>query len=536
MSRSRWIFVTCFALLLLPITFPAGAVAQGRAEDAPSVAAAVQVTQDPNSTRAHSSPQLAVNPTNGELVIVESEVRHEFSCDVHISTDEGRTWSRGGSIHLDPWTECSRKTINGPYATLAFDQEGVLYVAFYASDPKYAAEEALPLHIFLARSEDGGRTFETNFVWRSPEPVEEDEGLHNNDRPMVAVDETDPSNVYVGWMQRGVSGEKSKALVAASNDGGRSFDEPVDLTDDRGGYQPRLAVTPDGTLHAIYPIGLTGIPEGEDPFKVVRTLYHRRSTDGGKTWSERVEVDHGNSNFFGGRKFLLAADDDEGNLYAVWYANPEPHFDPVKEDVDIFLRVSEDGGKTWSERRVLNDEPPDRLVNHYDPGISVAPNGRIDVAWYDFRNSPYPERFPDGFAPPFNHDGFQDVYYTWSTDGGQTFHPNVKINDRIINREIGVWSNNIHSHMSVGIASTDNAAYFAWQDTRNGNDENQAEDVYFAPAYHSADTAVTEDPKLMWAIIGSGVALAIGGVVLLIGTRMARKGREEPKTVPETTA
>ncbi|HEV2071498.1 MAG TPA: sialidase family protein [Acidimicrobiales bacterium] len=512
---------------------PAVAAGPGDGEpEAPEVTAAVQVTPNPRQTRAHSSPQLAVNPTNGELAIVESEVRHDFRCAVHLSVNGGRSWFPGGDLMMEPWTECSRKPINGPYATTVFDSDGVLYVAFYASDPQFADAEDLPLHVFLARSDDGGRTFETNFVHRSPEPVEEDEGLHNNDRPMVAVDPEDHDNVYVSWMQRGAEGEKAaKAMVAASEDGGRNFAEAVDVTDERGGYQARPAVAPDGTLHVIYPIGLDARPENVEPFGVVRTLYHRSSTDHGQTWSERTEVDQGNAGFYGGRKYLLTSDDD-GRLYAVWYANPEPEFDPTKEDVDIFLRTSDDGGQTWGDRVTVNDEADQELVNHYDPGIAIAPNGRVDIAWYDFRNSPYPEQFPAEFTAPFNHGGYQDVYYTWSDDGGRTFAPNVRITDRIINREIGVWSNNIHSHMSVGVASTDEGAYFAWQDSRNGDDLNQAEDVYFASALHEPGAAGEGDDGMPgWAvaaIVVTSILAGVGLALLAVSLSARRRSGEAP--------
>lgn len=515
----------CAGVLGLASSAAAGTDAASSSRQ-PVVTSAVQVTTNPNPSRAHSSPQMAVNPTTGELVVVESEVRHDYACRVHLSTDDGRSWFVGGDPMLEPWTECSRKAINGPYATLTFDPDGVLYIAFFASNPQYATAENLPIHIFLARSEDGGRTFETSFVFKAPEPVEKDEGLHNNDRPMVAVDQQDPSNVYVAWMGRGAgdADKSTKALIAASHDGGRTFGEPVDITDERGGYQPRLAVTADGTVHAIYPIGLSGIPEEADPFEVVRTVYHRRSTDGGESWSEPVEVDQGNAGFYAGRKYLLAADHTSGNLYAVWYGNAKPKIDPQTDDVDIFLRASADGGRTWSDRRVVNDDAEDGYTNHYDPGISIAPNGRIDIAWYDFRNSPYPERFPDDFAAPFNHGGFQDVYYAWSTDGGRTFSPNVRVTDRIINREIGVWSNNIHSHMSVGIASTDDAAYFAWQDTRNGTYEQQAEDVYMASAQHagSAPKDGGESAMSLLGIGGSGLALGMG-IAMVVAWWISRR-------------
>lgn len=509
--------------------------ASGQTDTEPWVTAAVQVTQNTTPTRAHTSAQLARNPVNGELVTIDSEVRHDLGCHVNISMDDGRRWFRGGDPHMDPWTQCSGKPINGPYATMEFDDEGVLYVAFYANAPEFADDEMQPLHVFLARSTDGGRTFETNFVHQAPEPVTENEGLHNNDRPMVEVDKSNPDNVYVGWMQRGAEGEPGgKTMLAASTDGGRTFGEPVDLSDERGGYQPRLAVTPDGVLHAIYPIGLDARPEDVGPFEVVRTLYHRRSEDQGQTWSERVEVEQGNSGFYGGRKWLLEADRNDGTLYAVWYGHPEEHFDPTEEPVDVFLRRSTDGGQTWSDRVQVNDPAPDDArINRYDPGIGIAPNGRVDIAWYDFRHSPYPERIPEEFSPPFNHDGFQDVYYSWSTDSGQTFSDDVRVTDRTINREIGLWSNNVHSHMSVGLASTDDAVFFAWQDTRNGNYNNEAEDTYFASAWHegmpaSAVGAAGDAGLAGWLLGLAGLVLGAGLAMVVAALVSRRSQASEP--------
>lgn len=513
-------------------TSPAGAETESE-PSGPRVTNAVQVTSNPDPTRAHSSPQMARNPTNGELAIVETEVRNDRGCNIHLSGDNGQTWSAGGDPMMEPWTQCSGNPINGPYATLEFDQDGVLYVAFYANDPEYLDAADMPLHVFLARSEDGGRTFETTFVHESPEPVEENEGLHNNDRPMVAVDQNDPSNVYVGWMQRGAEDEVSaRAMMAASTDGGETFNEPVQVSDERGAYQPRPTVAPDGTVHVIFPIGLDSAGEDENPFEMPRTVLHRRSTDQGETWSDFTEVDEGNAGFDGGRKYVLQAHHETGDLYAAWYANEEPLFDPTEEDVDIFLRISRDGGETWEDRIVLNDDDVEELdrVNQYNPGVSIAPNGRIDVAWYDFRNSPYPERNTEEFEAPFNHDGFQDVYYTYSTDDGQSWAPNVRITDRIINREIGVWSNNVHSHLNVGIASSNEGAFFAWQDTRNGNYENESEDIYFASAWHGdavAPAAAMSSGAADWSpwlLLGAGV-LAGMGLAMVVALALMRRTR-----------
>lgn len=525
----------------LALLSPAPLVA---AEGQPVVTAAVQVTPNPAPVRAHSSPQLAVNPTNNEVVVVESDVqgtrkdpKGTRGCNVHISSDGGRTWFPGGDPMTEPWTECSRVVINGPYATLAFGPSGVLYVAFTASDPKWANPHppaTIPRHVFLARSTDGGRTFRTTTVFKGPDEAAPEAGQlaqeGQNGRATVAVDPEDEARVYVSWTQGGSREKKATSMVAASTDGGRTFGEPVDISDDRGGSQPRIAVGRGGTVHAVIPAGTFGLPRVEPPGDPhPRPFLYRTSDDGGKTWSKPNEIDRGvGSN----RKVILVADPNSDALYITWYGNFEKVDVAQGDYLDVFLLVSRDGGKTWGEPQVVNEgaKSPEG-VKRYDPGLSVAPNGRVDIAWYDFRNSPVPEGLVNY---EFNGGGFQDVYYTSSSNQGRTFQrPDVRVTDRIMDRRIGVWSNNYHSHTNVGIASTDDAAYFAWQDSRNGDAETNAEDVYFASAIHVGDAGDVRRAALAaapgdddgvppWVVAVSAFAVGLGlatFVFLLLGRR-----------------
>ena len=430
---------------------------------------AVQVTNDPAPLRSHSSPHMAVNPKTGELVTVESDVRGNRACAVHISTDRGRSWFVGGDPMTKPFNDCGFYAEYGPLAHLAFASDGTLYVTFVASDFLNRVRNSTPRHIFLARSTDSGRTFTTTRVFEAPDG-NQDRGL--NKGALVAVHPTDPQRVYVGWRQ-GVfaadAKEKLKSVVAASSDGGRTFTAPVDLTDARGADFPALAVDKAGTVHAVFWVR-TGLPANAVP---PRPIVYRRSTDQGRTWSDPVDIDPGNVG--AGHPPLLAADPKTSDLYMVWNANAEvqntvPGFNG---DLDVFLRVSHDSGKTWSDRVVLSDETV--KANQYEPGIAIAPNGTVHVAWYDFRNSPTDMLVSTGHS---GDTGISDVYYTSSADHGSTFAAPVRVNDRGIDRSKGVWSNNIDSKFNVAVAATDDEVYFAWQDTRNALGESGSEDIY----------------------------------------------------------
>lgn len=514
--RTRHNFFLLLAVLVAttPSLSPASAAPEGEG----TVTSAVQVTSNPAPLRAHSSPQIAVNPKNRELVIVEADIRGNEACAVHISVDDGRTWSRGGDPMAAPFTDCTLHADYGPYASMTFTPSGVLYVAFVASMPDKRAKELVPRSVFLARSDDGGRNFTTATVFEAPP---EDAHLRVNKGPMLAADPNRPY-VYVGWRQGAFSSTKKfSTMVAASRDGGRTFAAPVDLTDERGGDYPALAVDGDGALHAVY---WTRTDPGQAPAEPpVLPIYYLRSADQGKTFRDRVELDPGNQD--NEQPPLIVADVGSRSLYVAWNAHHEPkdRAPGFSGDHDVFFLASHDSGSTWGRKLVLNDDAGSG-ANQYMPGIAIAPDGRVDVAWYDYRNS---------VTGP--NEGFQDVYYASSYNGGGTFGSNMRTNDRSIDRSVGVWDNNIGSHHNVGIASTRAGVYFAWQDSRNRDTLFQPEDVYMAKLNVNGPTPLSVDdgdPRLAWALLGAGVTAGATGLALFAFVAINRRRSTTATTAP----
>lgn len=490
------------------------------------VTAAVQVTDNPAPIRAHSSPRLVRNPENGELVIVEADVRGDLECKVHISVDDGRSWFPGGNLMPEADPVCAPGAEYGPLAWPAFGSDGVLYIAYAAGPDLGQGRDNTPRSLYLARSADSGRTFTTNIVFDAPED-NPDRGL--NKGPTVAVDPSDSDRVYVGWRQ-GVfrnATEKLKSTIAATNDGGKTFGAPVDLTDDRGGDYPVITVDGQGVVHAAY--WTREYPPGDNPNGddgPVRPIQYVRSTDNGQTFSPGRDIDPGNQQ--APRPGVLVADPNSQAIYLAWHANEEEmnSREDFEGDFEIFLRASLDGGESWGERKVLNDDQGAVApASQFHPNVSVAPNGRVDVAWYDGRLSP-------AAPPPSGEDetGFQDVYYASSTDQGATFGPNLRITDRSIDRSIGVYSNRIDSKTNLGIASTDDVVHFAWQDSRNADRERQPEDVYTANLMLEGATLASESSTTpRWGVLGAvlllGLGLGIAGAWLLSTRSRSRAGR-----------
>jgi hypothetical protein len=210
----------------------------------------------------------------------------------------------------------------------------------------------------------------------------------------------------------------------------------------------------------------------------------------------------------------------------VWWSDADPMnaLTGFQGNLDIFFRRSTDNGTTWSDRKTINDDGDRRpKANHFDPGISVAPNGRIDIAWLDGRLSPKPPASGTGTS----ESGMQDVYYSSSSDQGDTWEKNLRITDRSIDRSIGVWSNSsIGSHHNLGVVSTDNEAFITWQDARNGSSLTGAEDVYFTTVgMDGAEQKESRDNEVPRGLLfAAGVLLGLGLATALAAVTVRRSG------------
>lgn len=78
---------------------------------------------------------------------------------------------------------------------------------------------------------------------------------------------------------------------------------------------------------------------------------------------------------------------------------------------DVMFARSTDGGQSFENPVRINDDPVDHNKWHWMASFAVAPNGRIDAVWLDTRNAA-------------NNTDSQ-LYYSYSTDGGVTWSANV---------------------------------------------------------------------------------------------------------------
>ena len=370
-----------------------------------------------------------------------------------------------------------------------------------------------------------------------------------------------------------------RSLVSVSTDGGVTFGTPVDIFKDTppteifGSDVPALAVDKDGTIYAFTkerppaPTGATAptapppvAPEAPVATSTTTTttpalkgagcppepaatsvaapattvppvnpqlgaagagdrLLFAKSTDGGKTWTGRSIDDSTAVCRFCLTTPQAGINPKTGEVYVVFEHSDVPP--PVaREDRNIWFMASSDGGATFSKRVRLNDDlEPNRKpgYNQVFPNISVAPNGRIDVVWFDFRTDGLYNSEGTGRSD-FLNETCWDVFYTYSTDGGRTWaEHNLRVSDRSMNKDEGIQVNPAYGPMGpMGVASTDAAAYVAWPDSRAGRPLTPLQDTYVAAVLHEQEERpVDRSVRVSSLVAGGGIGLAIAGLVAL---------------------
>jgi hypothetical protein len=493
---------------------------------------------DVDPGRLYSSPALAIDPNDPLRVVAAYADLRTRRCGMLRSLDGGATWTRAeGSPATSAYPFCSQSQGGVIQAPVAFGGDGMVYVALNG----WGEEEAARVSgaVMVARTPDLGDTWETVVVRTSRGKTgEEAENL----RPVqsIAVERRNGNDdtIYVTFALTrpglpGANAVPAQPMVAVSRDGGRTFAEAVSLVGDlferpEIRNQARSAATTTtlapnasttsttvppagsraadrdqaanfgaagsrngmvarvdgrGNAYVIWPTGAVHQQPSPPPGVALS-----KSTDQGRTWSTILSIPFSYDNARGGpaNAYSQLAVTREGSLHIVYNLNPTPELNGNSE---VFHRASYDGGATWTEARALSDDDPGIYAGQFFPNLSVAPNGRIDVVWWDTRDTP-------GMR-------FNDVYYTYSTDDGRTWAKNERITDASVNRDLGVWGRNYDIASQPGVGSANPYAIIGWDDTRN-TDQAVKDNLSLGDGVQDVYTAAVQ-----FATVGGGTSNAV---------------------------
>lgn len=154
--------------------------------------------------------------------------------------------------------------------------------------------------------------------------------------------------------------------------------------------------------------------------------------------------------------YLLRIDSQSGTgAYRVRLGSADRNGERGRDQRDVFVASSDDG-TTWSTPVRLNEDPVG--FDNWLPEVTVAPDGGIYSAWYDFHD-----------APASTSGGQSHVYLARSGDGAITWTTLGAVTD-----VASAWppgTSNIEPNQGDYIALFANNAYVwpCWADMRNGN-------------------------------------------------------------------
>ncbi len=550
------------------------ALAQGVAGAAPNKSPLGPPTQpiqatkgDEDPLRTYSGPFMAVDPSNSNNIVASTADFRSRKCLLLRSGDGGSTWKNLDAVPANAsYPSCISNNSNVFQGPLAFGRNSTLYYGLAGWDIQdRAVGSGGNVNILVARSTDLGETWQTAIVRN----VRGNEGEKvENNRPVgqIAVDSKSGKDdiVYISWQYStpfvtAPNANPTRAVVATSVDGGRTFGDPVDIADPAwqnpanrqkamqsytattlapgvttttiarpegsrvaqpdqaanfGGRNPAITVDNKGHAYALwFNTGANLAPA------VLTGEFVSVTSDNGKTWQAYQAGPYGPYTNGIGRIAWSPGGGPQGTVHIVSQVNTTvtpQNTSGIASSATIAHKMSTDGGKTWSEPKILPDFDAKDMFVGVIPMISVAPNGRVDVAWWDTRSDP-------GIRG-------NDVYYTYSNDDGKTWSKNTRVTDRTIDRKYGVWGNNFDMSSPVGIASTNAYAVFGWDDTRN-TDTSLAANSGFGGGTTDIYTSAVQF-EVFGAGTSSAVKVALAAVVgvlvvglILLGVSVSSKRR-----------
>lgn len=375
-----------------------------------------------------------INPSNPLQVIAGSN--NAGGQEMYYSTDGGSNWTIQGVL---PNTCCD--------PTVDWSSDGTV---------AYAAALSGFIGVSAWRSLDGGQTWQNRI----------DVTPSGSDKEFIHVDKSPASphrdNVYLTYHNGNVM------QFARSTDMGLSYGVQA-----FPGAPPGIGsdITTDSAGSIYYFYGAFSS----------REIILLKSTDGGTTFASPSVVASTNGSFDfpipsmeSRRAWIYAAADADrsgsafdGSVYVAWTDTVEPENDgnPQANHTRVNVAYSRDGGATWSQSTPHSTS--DMLsVDRWNQWLTVDESGIVHVVYYDTRNS-------------VDRTGV-DLYYTYSTDGAQTWTTPERISSQTSanltdGQEFGDYN---------GISVVGAKLIPAWTDNRDGPPNQK--DVYVADAENVA--------------------------------------------------
>ncbi len=428
----------------------------------------------------------AINPKNPNNIVIspiKQDMGHQtdlVTCPVYYTFDGGKTWGLSDFI-TKPYTE-NISLMGGGDPVLVFDNDGNLYftwinlyVTFNNSKP-----DSIKAAIFWAKSSDGGKTFQFNennvfdkifsFVYSENPQI-----TQMLDKQWMACDRSNSkwqNTLYLSCLHLNQSGflPQLQLRIYRKTPNSDTFESKPAVINTKNIFVVQFGsidVDRKGYVHYVF-YGTNGMTQ---------ELYHSVSKDGGLTFSDPKKISQliGSMRQLSGTENVIGisaqrmypspymavdkgTDVNSDNIYVTWTANGISS--KLDKGLDIYFSRSTDGGETWANPIVVNQDNLTGVHNFYS-NIAVNDSGVIAITYYDRRN--YVDADPQ--------QALTDLYLSTSFDGGLTFN-DIKVNsESSMFGKIGTLNNEFGIGEYNSVLIDDDYIYPVWADGRT-NDGN----------------------------------------------------------------
>jgi hypothetical protein len=240
------------------------------------------------------------------------------------------------------------------------------------------------------------------------------------------------NNVYAVWLEKAVSGPY-RVMLAASEDGGDSFRDPVTLSENASTQSyPKISAF-NGHVYVTWNVeedlsnANIGTNEG---------VFFISSSDNGLSFGNVSKLNAEENSF--GKPQVAAGYDD--TIYLIWGGSTD------NQASSIYLVKSDDNGRSFGDTKKIEETEQGKINNPLNVEIVVDEVDRLFIAWQD----------RIGTAEEIEKE---DILSAASFDGGESFENATNI------------SNNADTSECPSIAMNGDNIYITWEDLTPGNHE-----------------------------------------------------------------